>query len=87
MLLDPKTIMLLIGTYYSDYGEVMLYKSDISKPGWVTNICYYIPQLDQLYSPTISKIADNGRDHNGKKQPEHYWMNFVQMAHPSFVIF
>ena len=78
--------MLLIGTYYSDYGEVILYKSNISKPGWVTNICYYIPQLDQLYSPTISNIAIHGRDSDGRRQPEHYWMKFVDLTHASFVM-
>ena len=78
--------MLCIGQYYTDSAVYNLYKAPRMMNGWVTNLCYYDIANHQYYSPTLAKIAEQGRDHNGQRHPEFWWAQYISDAHSSFVL-
>ena len=75
-----------IGLFYEDGGPYTLYECEHMSLGWVSNLVYYNHQKEMLYSPSIAKIALNGRDFNGWQRPEHWWAQFIKASYPSFVL-
>jgi hypothetical protein len=75
-----------IGHYYSpDGGIYPLFRADYMLDTWVSNICYYHTDRAQYYSPMLSNIAYNSRDHDGQYHDELWWGRYITHTHPSFV--
>jgi hypothetical protein len=78
--------MIQIGYYYSEKGLFHLYKTNMMKQNWVTNICYYDTFDNKYYSPNIKNLMSNSRDNQYRIIPYQKWNDYITYSHDSFVL-